>query len=75
MALRASNKDPSSPRPGLRYYWRDLDKHHTRDCNQWIQLFEVVVLVKQSIAVQRSIAKTPNKTLQENRGESSLLCL
>ena len=51
MALRASNDEVNSPVLGLSYYWQDPEKPPIYDWDQWIQLLEVAVLAKHSIAI------------------------
>ena len=51
MALRAEEDNSNSPLPGLSYFWQEAEKPPGYDWEQWVQLFEVAVLARHSIAM------------------------
>ena len=62
MALRANDTDdvPSSPLPGLSYFWQDAEKTPTSEWANWLQLFEMAVLARHSISISE-VLKNPTE--------------
>ena len=63
MALRANDSDdaPSSPLPGLSYFWQDAEKPPTIEWSTWAELFEISVKKnRHSISISEKL-KTPTE--------------
>ena len=59
MALRVNDTDdaPSSPLPGLSYFWQDVEKTPTTEWANWVQLFELAVLARHGISISEVLKK------------------
>ena len=66
MALRANDTDdvPSSPLPGLSYFWQDAEKTPTSEWANWPQLFEMAVLARHSISISEVLKNPTENDLQ-----------
>ena len=51
---------PTSPLPGLSYFWQDADKSPTTEWNSWVELFEMAVLARHSSSTSE-VLKTPTE--------------
>ena len=59
MTLRADENDNSNLlKPGLSYFWQDVEKPPGYDWDQLIQLFEVTALVRHSISMSGLVRDT-----------------
>ena len=66
--MRAADDDQlNAPVPGLIYFWQDAEKSPSYDWDQWLQLFEVVVLARHSISVSEL---TRNADEQQPRAQT-----
>ena len=62
MALRVNDTAdaPSSPLPGLSYFWHDAEKAPTTEWANWAHLFEMAVLARHSISISE-VLKNPTE--------------